>query len=84
MADEDIVWNQTVDSGKFRCRVVRKSDYKGVLRVHVVADETLLLEEEVDLAYAAAFGPDVEDIHNWQSRSVQVIDERIAEQNKKS
>jgi hypothetical protein len=74
LIDVDIVWENTVDQGKFSCQVVRTGDYKGQLQVKVTETDEVLLDEEVGLAYGAPFGPDIDDVNYWRGRSLQFID----------
>jgi hypothetical protein len=70
-------WEQTVDNGRFRCWVEYDADgdgYAGTLHVVVDATEEVLLETPTGIAYAARFGPDVEDVGRWQTQSLEVID----------
>lgn len=80
-----IVWEQTVDEGRFRCWVeqVPGDGYRGVLRVEVAHPPEIipeiLLDQPVGISYAAAFGPDVSDVGAWQMASINAIDKWIAE-----
>lgn len=78
----DDVWNQTVDSGKFTCRVIgdEVNNYRGKLIVTVTETGKVLLEEDVGISYGAPFGPDVADVQDWQDKCIAVIDAYIAEQ----
>jgi hypothetical protein len=71
----DLVWEQTVDDGTYRCWVERTEDYTGILRVEHVDDHQLLLETDVGLAYQARFGPDIADVDAWRTLSIRVIDD---------
>jgi hypothetical protein len=69
----DKIWEAKLD-GKFQCEVTRLGDYKGLLTVTNMETSEELLSEEVGLAYGAPFGPDVDDVAQWQDRVVQVVD----------
>jgi hypothetical protein len=74
-------WEQTADDGRFRCWVEYDAEgdgYSGTLHVEVVETGELLTTEKVGIAYAARFGPDVDDVAMWQENSVKAIDEWIA------
>ena len=74
-------WEQAVDDGRFRCWVEQNEDgYSGVLHVEVVADGIPLLEEKVGIAYAARFGPDVDDVADWQAKSISAINAWLTSQ----
>lgn len=70
----DVVWNQTVDQGAFRCWVERTGERTGVLIVTHVATGDELLHQDVHLAWGALFGPDVDDVARWQDKSLIAID----------
>lgn len=78
----DVVWENTVDQGRFSARVTRTSDYIGQLVVTVVESKEKLLDEEVHLDYRAIFGPDVANVADWESNTIKVIDAWIAEHDK--
>lgn len=71
----DIVWDNTLDQGAYRAQVQRDDNepYRGLL---VVVDDNgnVIHKEQVGLAYAARFGPDVDDVNTWMERTVEVID----------
>lgn len=71
---EQIVWQNTVDGGKWGCKVVRESDYRGRLVVWDVKGENVILDEPVGLSYGAVFGPDVDDVAAWQETVITAID----------
>ena len=71
---QEIIWESTVDDGKFHCSVVRLGEYKGWLKVFEVATNKVLLECETGLAYGAIFGPDVDDVAYWQETCIGAID----------
>jgi hypothetical protein len=77
---EDVIYENTVDSGAFTVRVVASADsnYRAHLKVWVT-DGELLLDEEVPLSYGAIFGPDVSDVAEWQERALVVIDRYLAD-----
>jgi hypothetical protein len=70
----DMLWDQTLDEGTYRGRVERVSGYRGRLIVTRVADEEVLLDEEVGLAYGAKFGPDMDDVMDWQKKTIAAVD----------
>lgn len=71
----DVVWDETLDNGAYRS-VVQRDDNEAYTGWLVVIDDNgnVLHREAVPLAYAARFGPDVDDVHTWMERTVEVID----------
>lgn len=69
---EDTIWESTVDDGRYHASVVQQPGEKA----HLVLREgdEVLLDEVVSLAYGAIFGPDVDDVAQWQERVIEVID----------
>lgn len=71
------VYDETVDGGRFRVRVVRDAPYparSAVLTVTVEADGQELLRRPVRLYFGAPFGPDVADVDAWQHAALVAID----------
>jgi hypothetical protein len=77
---EQIIWSNTVDQGAFRVEVTRITDYKAKLVVTITNSGEPLLEDEITLSYAARFGPDVDDVDEWMSRTIKVVNEHLAKQ----
>jgi hypothetical protein len=71
----DIVWQQTLDNGEYAAAVLRDDNeaYRGWLIVSDVTGE-ILHKEKVSLAYAARFGPDIDDVQVWMERTIAVVD----------
>lgn len=67
----DIIWESTMDS-KYDVKVIGDGDYKGKLQIY--EGEKLLMEEPVGLAYGAIFGPDIDDVAQWQERAIEFVD----------
>jgi hypothetical protein len=68
-------WEDTADGGKYHCCVEQDEDgYNGTLIVTKVDTGEEILREAVGIAYAARFGPDVDDVVTWQALSIQAID----------
>ena len=77
----NLAWDQTVDDGRFRCVVEQgETGYRGILKVTVVETGEVLLEQETTIGYAAIFGPDLDDVHAWQTASILAIDDWLADQ----
>ena len=75
MEEKAVVWRSKLD-GKYDVYVERTGEYTGVLVVTV--GEEILHSEEVGLAYGALFGPDVDDVADWQETAVRVVDNRVS------
>ena len=78
--DPNIVVWATVDQGKFLMVVTRNPAELGVtatLRVSLKETDEELLNEQVGLAFGAVFGPDVDDLHEWQVKTITAIDKWI-------
>lgn len=73
MGERQTVWEATMDH-RYRVTVTRLASHRGRLRIVDTASGELLHEEEVHLAYGAIFGPDAEDVAEWQETAVRVVD----------
>ncbi len=75
--DDDAIWHGTVDGGKWIAQVRPAEDDNHMGRLLVwPADNTEqpILDEEVPLIHGAIFGPDIDDVAQWQYRAIQAID----------
>jgi hypothetical protein len=72
--DPGVVYENTIDGGKWGCKVIRTEPYVGQLTVWNIASGTVILDERVGLAYDAVFGPDVDDLAGWQGMILGSID----------
>lgn len=70
---DQIIWQNLLDH-KYRCRVIRLTERTGTLSIS--DDDKELISCVVPLAYGALFGPDVDDVNDWQERCVKWIDTR--------
>lgn len=77
--EQEVVWQTTVDEGRFEVRVLRTGDRTGSLVVTHVESEERVAVDGVTLMYGAIFGPDVADVVDWQARAIEAIDEWIDE-----
>lgn len=69
--EEMPIWFTTLD-GIYQIVVMRIDDYHGRLSVSREGEE--LFSKEVTLAFAAQFGPDVDDVLSWQEWAIQKVD----------
>lgn len=69
----DTIWENTLDE-RYKCSVTRNSQYSGQLKIFDTELNKVLCDEEVNLSYGAAFGPDVDDVREWQDRIIEIVD----------
>jgi len=69
---DDLIWSSSLDRGRYTATVVRIAPYRGLLTL--VRSETSVLDCEVTISYDAPFGPDAEDIIEWQDMCVRAAD----------
>lgn len=67
------IWQATLDD-RYTCRVDRINEVHGLLTVKDTIDNRELLSREVTLAYGARFGPDVDDVAQWEDWCVAAVD----------
>lgn len=68
----DLIWESKLDDA-YQCEVARTGPSTGQLTV-TGPDGARLLDEPVTLAYGAQFGPDIDDVADWQARCTEVVD----------
>lgn len=68
-----LVWETKADK-IYQCEVHRVDEYKGRLTVINTVDNTTVLDTEVGLSFNAIFGPDVDDVYDWQEKALNAID----------
>ena len=64
-ADSDVVWSDRLDKGTFIATVTRQGPYIGTLLL--TRGHRNVLTKQVTISYDAPFGPDGEDVMEWQS-----------------
>lgn len=70
----DLVWGTVLD-GRYQIEVQRIEHYRGELCVFDHQDGNRLLKSwTVGLSYGALFGPDVDDVNDWQERVLEFVD----------
>lgn len=67
------IWQATLDD-QYDCVVTRINEAHGCLTVTDTKENKVLLSQEVTLSYGAAFGPDVDDVADWEERCVNAVD----------
>jgi len=68
-----IIWQDKLDK-RYDVMVERVSPYKGSL---IIKDGNIeLLREDTSISHDAPFGADVSDVHAWQDRCADFIDQR--------
>lgn len=75
--DLSVVYENTMDFGTFKLRVISQDTFKGYLTVTRVADDLVLDEGEVTFSYEPVFGPDIQDVQTWQDRAVKAVDAHV-------
>lgn len=70
-----IIWQSGIDNGAWRADVTGTEDTSiGVLRIYDGKTGEQRFEQSVPLAYGAIFGPDVDDVYQWQKTILNWID----------
>jgi len=77
-----LVWWNKLDE-RYQVEVQRigegsESGYRGTFFVFDHQEKNkMLLGEKVGLSYQARFGPDVQDVSDWQDRAAKFVDEEL-------
>ena len=69
----ETIWENTLDQ-RYKCTVTRNSQYSGQLKIFDEDLQKVLCDEEVRLSYSATFGPDVDDVRDWEDRIIKIVD----------
>ena len=69
--NDALIWTACLD-GAFRVAVDRLDANRGLLTIS--RDGERLAEKEVPLAYGAQFGPDVDDVSQWEEWAAAFVD----------
>lgn len=69
----NVIWEATLDE-IYQCEVTRLEDYKGLLKVTNTQNDFVLLTQEVALSFGAQFGPDVDNVAEWQDLACLAVD----------
>lgn len=69
----DYVWEAHLDQ-KYHCTVTRSSERTGNLKIVDEENKEILLEKEVGLSYGAIFGPDIDDVMDWERICIETVD----------
>lgn len=69
----ETIWKAQLDD-RYDCQVQRINEAHGHLTVTDTTDQKILLQQEVTLSYGARFGPDMDDVADWEERCVQAVD----------
>jgi hypothetical protein len=71
---ENMVWAAILDK-RFKIEVVRTSDNTGQYTIYDSQNnDAVLCDEPTYLAYGARFGPDVDDMAQWQNKACEIVD----------
>jgi hypothetical protein len=71
--NRQILWQSTLDD-RYEAVVVRVAPYKGLLTILDAGEE--IFSQQVGLMYNAQFGPDLDDVADWQEIVVHFIDNK--------
>lgn len=69
----EVIWEAKLDD-RYDCQVTRINEAHGHLTVTDTTNQAILLSNEVTLSYGAKFGPDVDDVSDWEIRCVKAVD----------
>lgn len=76
-----LVWSAELDN-RYIVEVQRVDENTGILYIFDHQDgDRQIHEEKTILMYGAQFGPDVENVGQWEERGVEVVDALNAEKN---
>lgn len=64
--DAQTIWEETLEQGKYLGRVTRISERMGRLVVIKKENGAILLDKQVAHSYSDTFGPDYDEIMDWQ------------------
>lgn len=79
----DVVWQQTLDQGAYTLRVTRADEDTALLQViDNETEEVILTKDRLPLAYGARFGPDVDDVAEWQAMTIEAVDDHNQQKEK--
>ena len=71
----DSIWESGIDNGAWRAEVTGTDDTSvGLLRIYHGETGEQRFEQPVTLAYGAMFGPDMDDVYQWQETVLSWID----------
>ena len=69
----ELVLQNSLDEGKYVLTVIRVKPYWG--RLTLTRGDSIVLEQDVGLAYDAPFGPDAEDVQGWYELAIEAADQ---------
>lgn len=69
----DYVWEARLNK-KYHCTVTRIAERKGQLKIVDEENQEVLLNKEVGLSYGAIFGPDIDDVMDWEQTCIETVD----------
>ena len=77
MKPPQTIWETKLDK-RWRIKVIRIDDNFGELRIWDRGGKKPVFVERVPLLYGAQFGPDIDDVRQWQNISVRFADSQPA------
>lgn len=70
----DVAWAGVLDC-IYGIEIVRDRPYYGIFKIFNLDNKELIyVEKDVAISFDAKFGPDVLDIHEWQEKGLEIID----------
>lgn len=78
MNEPHVVYENTVDDQTWAVNVTRLKPYVGILTVTKMDTDEVIYQQNVGIAYDAAFGPDVDDVEAWQQIALNAIDKETS------
>lgn len=70
-----IVWSALMDQ-RYTVQVVRDPGETHTGQLEIWDGDERLMQAPVLLSYGAVFGPDISDIHEWQTMAIDFMDQR--------
>lgn len=70
---EDVIWTSLLDN-RYIVTVRRTAPYRGELTITDAGQ--IIHREAVGLMFDAIFGPDIDDVSNFQRIAIQIVDGR--------
>ena len=74
VTDANLVYENTLDNNTWAMKVVRLKPYVGTLTVTNVESGEVIYNQNVGIAYDAAFGPDIDDVAAWQDITLEAVE----------
>ena len=70
----DVVWASLLDK-RYKIEVIRQKVGATFFMYDSENKDEIIHKEDVNLAYGAKFGPDIDDVLTWQDLGCKIVDE---------